>query len=93
MLYSRDGDQNIRLEYNEFTYKKTKDTYKLGDRFLKNNFQLHLREFADKKTTYNEVRLNSVATVIFIAMYLIELYLDCKKTTEGYFIGNAKKWD
>ncbi len=25
------------LAYNEFAYKKTKDTYKLGDRFLKNS--------------------------------------------------------
>ncbi len=35
--YMRDRDQNIRLAYNEFGYKKTKDTYNLGDRFLKNN--------------------------------------------------------
>ncbi len=27
--------REIRLAYNEFAYKKTKDTYKLGDRFLK----------------------------------------------------------
>jgi hypothetical protein len=29
-----DRDQKIRLAYNEFEYKKTKDTYKLGDTFL-----------------------------------------------------------
>ncbi len=28
-------DQKIRLAYNEFEYKKTKDAYKLGDMFLK----------------------------------------------------------
>jgi hypothetical protein len=25
-LYARDRDQNIRLAYNKFAYKKTKDT-------------------------------------------------------------------
>jgi hypothetical protein len=29
------GIKKIRLAYNEFAYKKTKDTYKLGDMFLK----------------------------------------------------------
>ncbi len=36
-LYAKDRDQKIRLAYNEFAYKKTKDVYKLGDRFFKNN--------------------------------------------------------
>jgi hypothetical protein len=30
-----DRDQKIRLAYNEFEYKKTKDDCKIGDRFLK----------------------------------------------------------
>ncbi len=29
--------REIGTAYNEFTYKKTKDTYKLGDRFRKNS--------------------------------------------------------
>ncbi len=29
-------DKKIRLEYNEFTYKKTKNDCKLGDKFQKN---------------------------------------------------------
>jgi hypothetical protein len=36
-LYVRDRDQQIRLSYNVFAYKKTKNTYKLGDRFFKNS--------------------------------------------------------
>ncbi len=31
-LCEGDRDQNIRLAYNEFAYKNTEDTYKLGDR-------------------------------------------------------------
>jgi hypothetical protein len=35
-LYARDRDQKIRLAYNEFAYKKTKDTHnEVGDLFLK----------------------------------------------------------
>jgi hypothetical protein len=38
-------------KFNEFAYKKTKDTFKLGDRFLKKAyFQLYVREIADKRT-------------------------------------------
>ncbi len=36
-LYARNRDQKIRLAYIEIAYKKTKDTYNLGDRFLKNS--------------------------------------------------------
>jgi hypothetical protein len=35
--YMREIGTKIRLAYNEFAFKKTKDTYKLGDRFLKNS--------------------------------------------------------
>jgi hypothetical protein len=43
-------DQKNRLAHNEFTYKKTKDTYKLGDRFLKKeNFQSQKCKIKDKK--------------------------------------------
>jgi len=46
------------LAYNEFAYKKTNDHCKLEDRFLKKAIlQLHMLEFADKKTAYNEGRL------------------------------------
>jgi hypothetical protein len=34
-VYARDRDQNFRLEYNESTFKKTKDDSILRDRFLK----------------------------------------------------------
>jgi hypothetical protein len=57
-VYARDRDQTIMLLYNEFAYKKPKDTHKLGERFLKKaNFKSHICEIADKKTTYNEGRL------------------------------------
>jgi hypothetical protein len=57
-LNARDRGQINRLAYNEFAYKKTKDTYKLGDSSLKKaNFQSHIHEIADKKTTYYKVRL------------------------------------
>ena len=43
------------LTYNEFAYKKTKDDYKLANRFQKMaNSQSHVREFKEKKTAYNE---------------------------------------
>jgi len=46
------------LTYDEFTYKKTNNHCKLEDKFQKKAiFQLHIREFADKKTAYNEDRL------------------------------------
>jgi hypothetical protein len=35
LVHARDKDQNFRLEYNESTYKKTKDTYILRIWFLK----------------------------------------------------------
>jgi len=57
-LYARDRDSQNRLAYNEFEYKKNKDNCKLEDRFKKKViFQLHIREFADKKTAYKEGRL------------------------------------
>jgi hypothetical protein len=34
-LNARDRDQEIRIAYKEFAYKKTKDACKLRDRFLK----------------------------------------------------------
>jgi hypothetical protein len=41
-----------------FAHKKTKDDYKLKDRFYKkDDFQSHTHEFADKKTACNEVCL------------------------------------
>ncbi len=41
----------IKLAFNEFSCNKTKDTYKLGDRFLqKGNFQAHIHEMANKKS-------------------------------------------
>jgi hypothetical protein len=57
-LYAIDRDHEICLAYNKFTYKKTKVDCKLEDRFYKKHHsQSHIREFADKKTAYNEVRL------------------------------------
>jgi hypothetical protein len=57
-LYARDRDSKNMLAYNEFTYKKTNNHCKLEDRFQKKAiFQLHIREFADKKTAYNKGRL------------------------------------
>ncbi len=35
-LYVIDRDQKIRLAYNEFAYKNTKNDCKLGDMFQKN---------------------------------------------------------
>ncbi len=35
-LYAIDRDQKIRLAYNEFAYKNTKNDCKLGDTFQKN---------------------------------------------------------
>ncbi len=57
-LYVRDRDRKIRVPYNEFVYKKTKDTNNLGDMFLKKGeFQSHICEISDKKAAYNEVHL------------------------------------
>jgi hypothetical protein len=59
--------------------KKTKDTYKLGDRFLKTaNFQSHIRKFADKKTAYNEVRLYLIINILIIINYNISKILITK---------------
>jgi hypothetical protein len=35
VIFERKKLPKIRLAYNEFAYKKTKDAYKLRDRFLK----------------------------------------------------------
>jgi hypothetical protein len=52
-LYAREKDSKNRL-----AYKKTRDDYKLEDRFQKKAISgLHIHETADKKTTYNEGRL------------------------------------
>jgi len=57
-LYARDRDSKKMLANNEFAYKKTNDHCKLEDRFQKKAiFHSHTREFADKKTAYNEGRL------------------------------------
>ena len=57
-LYARDRDRKNVLAYNEFADKKTRDDCKLEDRSRKmTNSQSHIREIADKKTTYNEGRL------------------------------------
>ncbi len=41
----------MRLAYNKFEYKNTKDDCNIGERFLKRaNFQSHMCEIADKKT-------------------------------------------
>jgi hypothetical protein len=43
MLFSRDRDQKICLAFTKFAYKKTKDDYKLEDRFYKKRMILNCK--------------------------------------------------
>ncbi len=57
-LNMSDRDQKICLACKEFTHKKTNDDHKLMKGSLKkDDSQSNIREFADKKTAYNEVHL------------------------------------